>query len=264
MLFWMISWTVWQIIPYIPFQPWLRADHLMESTLYSELLSQPVSAHLEDSEVIGPISTSLVHWPSIQQACTSNWNQNLCISKVICNQLPTMQIMFWQNHATIDFCLFCWKNIETSEDLFTWTHPEKRDLWASCLMSLHIWLAATQMDPFLVSIIPTVLCWWALCPSSNPTPFTSHIPTLANISADQHYIGWFAFLQGCLATSMINQQNQYFAMIGSCCSGTNRDPTFVRNYGILSRNSEKTGMPWFTGPQTRLNQLSEQLLLSLQ
>ena len=53
---------------------------------------------------------------------------------------------------------------------------------------------------------------------SNPIHITR--PSLVKISADQGYIGWFAFLQGFLATAMITQQIQYFVMVGSQGSST--------------------------------------------
>ena len=99
------------------YQDWMASLKVQGSTitgnvkraLYLHLTRTCLEKYLESKHIIGHHTYLLIFWPAICKAQGFNKNQDIRITKLICNQLPTMQILHWRKHATTDKCPYKWR-----------------------------------------------------------------------------------------------------------------------------------------------------------
>ena len=110
----------------------------MKQALYQLITRQPVQAYLEGKKVIRPGTYDLIDWVTICKARGSNHIRDLRMSKVICNQLPTL--LHCRRHVTSDKCLFYKVTVEDVQHIFRCSHQARQEQWKDCLPSLAQWL----------------------------------------------------------------------------------------------------------------------------
>ena len=209
-----------------PFQPsigmptihfhkvWITGN--VKKSLYHLITRQPVKAHLEDRKVIGYGTYDMIDWISIPRARGSNHNQDLCMSKVLCNQLPALQILCRRKHFTSNKCPFCAVATEDLQHIYRCPHVARQDQWKEQLLCLAQWLQEQSTEPGLRQMLMIMLNRWHDHKSASLFRGTDLI--LNRAAWDQHAIGWFTFLKGFIAKSIVT--TQYFQYICSFLSGT--------------------------------------------
>ena len=196
---------------------WITGN--VKHTLYQLITRQLVQAYLEDKKISGPGMYDLIDWVTIRKARGYNHNRDLCMSKIIiCNQLPTVQILHRRQHVTSDKCPFCKVAVEDVQHIFRCTHQARQEQWKERLQHLTQWLQEQSTEPGLQQMLIIMLNQWH---NHNAwSLFRCSDPILNRAAWDQHAIGWVILLKGFIAKSIIITQHAYFQYIGSLQSGT--------------------------------------------
>ena len=100
----------------------------VEKLLSNHLTQIQIIPYLETKHIIGANSHHLVYWKAVKKAHGSHWNWDIRISKWICNQLPTLQVLFCQKQSTSVRCPFCSSRLEDSTHLYTCQDPSRIEL----------------------------------------------------------------------------------------------------------------------------------------
>ena len=79
----------------------------IKQSVYICLTRHPIKDYLEDRKFISHGSYNLAAWDALCKAQGSDHNRDLCISKMICNQIPTLQIIHRRKQVVSDKCPFC-------------------------------------------------------------------------------------------------------------------------------------------------------------
>ena len=136
---------------------WIACN--IKQSLYQLLRRQPVQAYLEDRKVVGHGTYDLIDWVTICKAQGSNHNWDLQRSKVISNQLPTLQILYCRKHVISDKCLFCTVAVEDMQHIYRCTHTARQDQWKEQLQRLARWLQDQSTEPGLQKMLIIMSNW---------------------------------------------------------------------------------------------------------
>ena len=129
------------------------------------------------------------------------------------------EIIYPRKHTFSNKSPFCAKEVDPFHICFNANTGTNLTNGMHAWKYLKIWLPTHHMDPLIITMILTMLDKWRE-PHVRLPPFVSPNQIYAKISADQHLIGWDAFLKGFVATSMITQQEKYLESLGSDTLGT--------------------------------------------
>ena len=113
---------------------WITCN--VKQSLYGLITRQLVQEYLEDRKVIDSGTYDMIDWISICKARGSNHNQDLRMSKVICNQLPTLQILCHRKVVTSNKCPFCAVATEDLQHIYRCPHVARQDQWKEQLLHL--------------------------------------------------------------------------------------------------------------------------------
>ena len=139
------------------------------------------------------------------------------LSKLICNQLPMLQTLYRRKLVISDKRPFCKRKVEDGHHIYRCSHPIRTDQWNEELQKLALWLQNQSTEPGIRQLLITMLHRW----HKNPEPNHYRHPDkfLNKLAEDQHAIGWYALIQGFMASSIVEAQHCHFQYIGSLRSG---------------------------------------------
>ena len=184
----------------------------IHSSLYCHLMRQPVKTYLESSYIIGLGTYDSIAWEVINKARGLRHNLDMQISKLICNQLPTLQTLSRQKQVISDKCPFCKTMVEHKQHIYRCAHVVCQDQWREELQKVALWLQNQHSEPGIRQMLIMMLNQW----HKNPDPnHYHHLDKILNVlTEDQHEIGWYALLQGFIAHSIVDAQHRHFQYIG--------------------------------------------------
>ena len=107
---------------------------------------------------------------------------------------------------------------EDLQHIYRCPHVARQDQWKEQLLRLAQWLQEQSTEPGLRQMLIIMLNRWH--DHKSASLFRGIDPILNRAAWDQHAIGWFAFLKGFIAKSIVTTQHAYFQYIGSLRSGT--------------------------------------------
>ena len=182
-------------------------------SVYLHLTRARVLQYLEDKCVIGPNTHLPICGKVIQKACSLNKNRDICISKLICNQLPTLQVLIQHKYKIDNKCPFCKTHVEDETHLFCYGHPVRTELWEELLIKLASWMQAhywPSSTPYAYHY-GVLMVWGTMYPQTTP----EYRPSSQEALIEQTLIGWETFLKCFITATTVSIQVDYFTLIGS-------------------------------------------------
>ena len=131
----------------------------IQSSLYHHLTRQPVRQYLESRNIIGPGTYDTVAWEAIHKARGWKHNLDMRLSKLICNQLPTLQTLHRWKQVISNKCPFCKTKVEDRQHIYRWSHLAWQEQWNGELQKLALWLQNQSTEPGIRQMLITMIQW---------------------------------------------------------------------------------------------------------